>query len=177
MNPERDVRRCDEAKDEDGELKITVRDPCKGKSFENCPALYFTISLSPQSAQQVSGNNNCNGLSLTSLNCWSDCVITLWQMLDAGHQTRSSGRSPIRASRATVPHNYCPIGAFNWYVLCCFLPYFALMVNAISIWLKQRVDPNSRCFTLSELTPLLTNILDYFAFLVCLHIYFYTYKV
>ena len=61
MNPENNERHCDEAKDDGGELKFTVRNPCQGKTFESCPPFYFTISLNSQSAQQIASNTDCMG--------------------------------------------------------------------------------------------------------------------
>jgi hypothetical protein len=56
LTPEPEDRRCIEAKEESGEVKWTVKNPCQGKTFENCPAFYFTIGLSTQSGSFVGSN-------------------------------------------------------------------------------------------------------------------------
>lgn len=63
--PEREDRRCKEATEDGGEVKWTVSNPCQGKTFESCQALYFTIALSSQSGTIIA--NDCNDPRCRSL--------------------------------------------------------------------------------------------------------------
>ena len=44
--------KCQEAKEDGGEVKFYVSNPCNKKTFENCEPFYFTISLTSQTTVQ-----------------------------------------------------------------------------------------------------------------------------
>ena len=54
MNTGNANSKCQEAKEDGGQVKFNVSNPCQGKTIENCQPFYFTIALTSQSIFQDS---------------------------------------------------------------------------------------------------------------------------
>ncbi|CAG2181458.1 unnamed protein product, partial [Oppiella nova] len=63
---ENNEKHCREAQEDDGEVKFTITDPCRGKSFESCPGIHVTIGLSSQAITAVSAGNDCKDVRCRS---------------------------------------------------------------------------------------------------------------